>query len=229
MNQKTIVIGLFTVAGALLAALLVHLGMRKMSAKPEQPLLAEASAETAESTTSTTAATGSAMPSASASVAPLVARTIQEAIVEAGAGDSDGEKSHPAVSRVMTWSKSHTSWSTFFPGPSEVRPAVAEKDIASARGKKLCGSGRVVDIFVAQDGSGRSSGLVRDRSQAAIIIASAFPSGDLVKGSLARFCGFVIGRHTFPNTSGGKTLSIEIVGMYDLPETRPKGEPQPAL
>lgn len=63
----------------------------------------------------------------------------------------------------------------------------------------------------------------------ALAIASAFSSGDLVKGSLARFCGFVVGQHSFKNTSGGTTLSIEIVGMYDLPETRPKGEPQPAL
>ena len=45
-------------------------------------------------------------------------------------------------------------------------------------------------------------------------------TGEIVKGSTAKFCGIVTGRLMFSNSVGGTTHAVSLVGMFDLPENR---------
>ena len=227
MSQRNIAATLFAFAGVMLAGLLIYLGVQKMnkpSARPER----HADVDDDESPKKQRpSASATAVPSAStvAAGAATWPKTIDEALRLSEPGDARDDV-HPSVGSMLTWSVKMATWKTFFPGPSEVKPSVVVKDIDSNRGKRICGRGRVEQIQVAPNTGGRSLALINDwRNRQLYSFATAFPSGDLVANSNAVFCGFVIGHRSFSNVSGGTTLTIQLVGMYDLPETHPKDEP----
>ncbi len=51
---------------------------------------------------------------------------------------------------------------------------------------------------------------------------AAGSSGTLVPQSYGRFCGVVTGTYDYSNSGGGTGHAVEMVGMFDLPENKPK-------
>lgn len=45
-------------------------------------------------------------------------------------------------------------------------------------------------------------------------------TGALVESSRAKFCGVVVGQQHYQNSAGGVAHSVQLVGMFDLPENR---------
>jgi len=98
------------------------------------------------------------------------------------------------------------------------------KDSGPERGKRLCTSGTVVQIKAdASGGEKVFEGLLMTNSMDAVRFVAVGSTDDILENSVARFCGVAIGRHSFPNVSGGQTLAVLAVGMFDLPQNKVSG------
>lgn len=95
------------------------------------------------------------------------------------------------------------------------------KDAASARGLRLCVSGRISQIGAVHSDIGTlyEGGLLRNYSEVTRFLAAG-DTGELVEGSSARFCGVVTGIYSYANTGGGTTIAPMLVGLFDLPSNR---------
>ena len=95
------------------------------------------------------------------------------------------------------------------------------KDSFSERGKQLCVSAALVEIQVDRSAGfpAYHAGLVNNYTDVNRVLAVG-STGDLVADSNATFCGVVVGKVGFTNSSGGTTNAPYLVGMFDLPENR---------
>lgn len=118
------------------------------------------------------------------------------------------------------WAAAHLRWGDVHVERDETSPARVRKDADAERGKRMCYSGRIVQIARTDLVAGRRvfMGLLLARRMQIFHFLAAGSTGDLVENSRARFCGFVTGTYDYSNSGGGSSHAVELVGMFKLPE-----------
>ena len=122
---------------------------------------------------------------------------------------------------LALWSREHLNW-TDLQALKPSKASLVMKDADTQRGLRLCPTGYIGEI-TADDSLGTpkvfTGGLIDNSGQIYRFIAVK-STGEIVKGSTAKFCGIVTGRLMFSNSVGGTTHAVSLVGMFDLPENR---------
>lgn len=88
------------------------------------------------------------------------------------------------------------------------------KDPEAERGKRMCADGEIAAIEIQHrdvDARKTFEGTLRLSDTDAVAFLAVGTTGDLIRGSKARFCGVVTGMWS---------TSVALVGMFDLPENR---------
>ena len=116
------------------------------------------------------------------------------------------------------WAGERATWYNVQAGtPTTIK--LAKKDPAEARGSTICVTGTILQIkrnagvknlFYGTMGLGRG-----DFAH----FFAAGPTGNLVDGDRAKFCGMFTGTYSFANVSGGETQAVQLVGMFDPTNT----------
>lgn len=130
--------------------------------------------------------------------------------------DVDGEKLSDGALLFAAWASGHEFWQDLLRMPDTKRAEIL-KDSDSQRGRRICVSGTVTQIF-------------RDKSlpfRAFLGVLLAGPTGfvrfvavnsteGVLENQWARFCGITPGVQSYPNVSSGTTHAVQIVGSFDL-------------
>lgn len=100
------------------------------------------------------------------------------------------------------------------------RFALVMKDPDEERGKRVCVSGKIIEIQTEKTDVGKFGfgGLYAGGNIYRFIAVGS--SGSLVSMSNATFCGIVIGRKDYANSSGGTAHAVQLVGMFDIADNR---------
>lgn len=138
-------------------------------------------------------------------------------------GDTFNDTSKGAL-LLGLWSATHLRWADVSVANNETSPALVKKDSDAARGRRLCTSGQIVQIKVEKLSTGGKvgEGLLMSDSGNIYSFITAGSSGSLVEQSWARMCGVIAGTYDYSNSGGGTGHAVSIVGMFDLPENKPK-------
>ena len=175
-----------------------------------------------------TSAPAAAVPESAPTAAPepekpqrhpaLDAKTREEAFKLANPGDGG---SNEGMVMFAGWAASNMKWSDVGVTTDETSSAKIKKDSDEERGKRICASGRIIEIETAKTPIGKfyEGGLITN-SRDIFRFVTVGSSGDLVEGSQARLCGVVTGTNSYSNSAGGTTHGVQLVGMFDLPENR---------
>ncbi|MCU0684420.1 MAG: hypothetical protein MUF34_19620 [Polyangiaceae bacterium] len=158
---------------------------------------------------------------------PEPERTLAAAIGKARpAMDDSLEKPDEGAFRLGAhWALGRYAWAELQALPETTFGRV-RKDSDAERGKRLCGSGEVVEIEAVRTlGTKVHSGRVLTDGGDVLTVIAAGDTGTLERGSRGRFCGVVTGRHSYANSGGGTTHSAMLVGMFDLPANKTKPTP----
>lgn len=151
----------------------------------------------------------------------LAIETFDEAVAFAKPYMTDTRNEDSVGTTLLTlWAQSKLRWANVHVEEDETSIKRTRKDPDSARGKRFCYSGRLVQIEKMSKSSPRPVwvGLLSTRRRDIIRFHAAGSSGDLVDGSKARFCGVVTGTFSYDITGGGSTHAVSAVGMFKLPE-----------
>jgi hypothetical protein len=127
----------------------------------------------------------------------------------------------PGAEAFAAWAFAGLKWKDAAPAQDEITFALVQKDSDSARGKRLCAPGSIVEIAVATDQAAIGKlykGLLMTQSENLIHFLTVGSTGTLVANNPARFCGIIIGKYDYHNSSNGTGHAIQMVGMFDLPE-----------
>jgi hypothetical protein len=121
------------------------------------------------------------------------------------------------------WASKRLSWKDFYVEDDETTIAKVMKDSDESRGKRMCYGGQIVQILVNKTKHGKiAEGLLVTGDMKFLSFLAVGSTGDLVERSRGRLCGVVIGRYSYANSAGGTTHSVQVVGMFDLPENTGK-------
>lgn len=144
------------------------------------------------------------------------------AYIEPVLGDSTDEP-NPGAAMLALWSEKRLTWEMLQTRPATTYGLVM-KDPLPEHGKRICISGSVVQITTDRSaGFPIYVGQIMTNGMKFVHFNAVKSSGKIVEDSPARFCGVVTGRYSFSNTGGGTTLTVNAVGMFDLPENRHPG------
>jgi hypothetical protein len=121
---------------------------------------------------------------------------------------------------LAAWGAEKMRWGDVAVARNETSLKLTLKDSDEARGKRMCASGRLVEIEkVSDDPKIFGGGLLVGYGDVYRFLAVG-STGELVGQSRARLCGVVIGQYAYANTGGGQTKAVMLVGMFDLPENK---------
>lgn len=123
----------------------------------------------------------------------------------------------------VLWSADHLQWRDVEVAKDETTFGLVMKDSGAERGKRICYAARVMQIAKVPDTTGERPiywGTFTTRAGKFVYFHAIGSTGALEEGSRARFCGFVTGRNSYANVSGGTTHAISLVGMFDLAENK---------
>lgn len=141
--------------------------------------------------------------------------------------DDTANKTSNGAMYLTRWAKDHLKWDEVAVKKNETSFAKIRKDSDEERGKHMCITGGIVQI--AKVTKGVYSGLLlTNYGQDILSFMSAGSTGELVRHSIARFCGVVIGTYDYNNSGGGVGHAVALVGMFDLPENRGQVEKKKA-
>ena len=134
--------------------------------------------------------------------------------------DTNDETSAGALMLAL-WAAENLKFSDVVVRKNETSFPLVRKDADASRGKRMCVTGRIIQI--AKEKAGERTlwtGLMLvGYSEIASFIAVG-GTGNLVARSRARLCGVVIGTYDYSNSAGGKGHAVSLVGMFDLAENR---------
>lgn len=134
--------------------------------------------------------------------------------------DTDNGQVSQGAAALAVWSQQNLHWRDLQAMPDSARADVM-KDPEAFRGRQLCASGTIVQIHADHSVSPPvfEGGLMTASSDMVRFLAVRSTSG-LVENSAARLCGIITGLQSYPNTLGGTTHAVYVVGMFDIPENR---------
>jgi len=121
---------------------------------------------------------------------------------------------------LALWGAKHMSWEEL-QAVDQGKYALVMKDPDSQRGKRLCTHGGIIEIEVDNGIQDKVylGGMIDEAARVYRFVAVK-STGDLVGGSVARFCGIVTGKNNYQNSGGGVEHAVHLVGMFDLPENK---------
>lgn len=118
---------------------------------------------------------------------------------------------------MLLWSNRNLQW-----GDIQARPAtkagLVHKDSSAEIGKRMCVSGLIIEISTGDVAGGKfyEGGILDTQNSDVYKFIALRNSGTLVGSDHARFCGIVLGNHSYSNSSGGVTHAIQLLGLFDL-------------
>lgn len=121
---------------------------------------------------------------------------------------------------LTVWGADRIKWSEIQEIPAG-KHALVMKDPDTQRGKRICTSGRIVEIAASSVPRGKIylGGMLDDQGNTYRFVALR-STGELVSRSRARFCGIITGQQHYENSMGGVAHAVQLVGMFDLPENK---------
>lgn len=124
----------------------------------------------------------------------------------------------PATAKLAVWASKRLTWRELQARPETLHGLVM-KDSTLARGKRLCASGKLVEIEVDRTtGTPIYVGALLDSEGLLHKFMAVHSTAGLISGTRARFCGVVTGRAFYTNSAGGQNRAAQVVGMFDKPE-----------
>ena len=144
--------------------------------------------------------------------------TLQEAVSFAKPFCSDVvNEVSPGEILLAVWMKDRLAGKDLDAIPATTVRAVL-KDSEEARGKRLCGTGKVVQIArsrIEQWGASKVwQGLVMLPSRDVLHFTAVGETGEIVEDTTATLCGVVVGRYTYSNAGGGTTHAVAVTGHF---------------
>lgn len=134
-------------------------------------------------------------------------------------GDTANKPSDGAL-LLTAWATLHPV-SDFFVAEDETSIARVLKDSDDERGKRLCSTGSIIEIASDRLDTGKFYvGILMARGMNLVRFFAVGSTGALVQGSDARVCGVITGKFDYSNSAGGVGHSVQLVGMFDLPDNR---------
>jgi hypothetical protein len=115
------------------------------------------------------------------------------------------------------WAGQSMEWSDVDIKKDETSFGLAQKDIDTARGKRMCWNGNIIQISKIKE-LNVFSGLMMTSKRKLINYYAAKSTGELLANSRTRFCGYVTGLFDYSNSAGGTGHAIDMVGIFKLPE-----------
>lgn len=134
-------------------------------------------------------------------------------------GDTHDEMSDGAFLLGM-WAAENLRWQDVHVEDDETSFGMIKKHSEPERGKRMCWTGRIVQIAREDLGEagGVYTGLLMTRRHDIIHFVAAGSTGELVEESRARFCGAATGQYSYSNSGGGTSHAVQMVGMFRVPE-----------
>lgn len=135
--------------------------------------------------------------------------------------DVQGGDVSTGAAKLAIWGAENMRWADLQEIPT-TKYGLVMKDPDAQRGHKLCASGRVIEIEVDRSVPGSKvflGGMYDDGGRIYRFVALQ-STGEIVADSHARLCGIVTGQQHYPNSAGGVTHAVHLVGLFDLPENR---------
>lgn len=132
----------------------------------------------------------------------------------------DGDENLGAACASLYFLENGLPWSQVAVQKDETSPGLIMKNSAKERGKRLCATGRIIEIHEDKSGNA-SNGLLRSYSGTLYHFETFGSSGTLTEGRQGRFCGFVVGQFHYRNSGGGVGHAVDVLGVWDLPENKP--------
>jgi hypothetical protein len=221
-SLKRIAIGVVVVIVGLIAALMVAVAIgRAVSKRPAAPPLpvVEAVAEAPK-------------PKVVTPVERLArVGTLAEAITIAKPmmDDTQGEQVSPGAAVLALWWSQHSDRWTELMAMPDTRRADILKDPDFYRGRRICMTGTVVQIFRDKTAGSPAPiylGVMSHGYANFVRFLAVQSTHGVVEDTAARFCGIAIGTQSYPNVSGGTTIAVQVVGEFDIPANGGKGLPQ---
>jgi hypothetical protein len=122
---------------------------------------------------------------------------------------------------LSIWAAQRMRWTDVAVPKDETSFALVQKDSDEARGKRMCVTGKLIQIAVEKTDFGKiHEGLLMTYGYKLFHFMTVGSSGELVQDSRARICGVVTGKYDYSNSGGGTGHAVQIVGMFDLPQNR---------
>ncbi len=130
-----------------------------------------------------------------------------------------GEENLGAACASIYFLENGLPWSQVGVQKDETSPGLIMKNSAKERGKRICATGRIIEIH--EDKSGKASnGLLSSYSGTLYHFEAFGSSGTLTEGGQGRLCGFVVGQFHYRNSGGGVGHAVDVLGVWDLPENK---------
>jgi hypothetical protein len=156
---------------------------------------------------------------------------VEEAIRAAGFADASGVGGpHQSAGEFAKWAMGNL---TLQDVGDKVNPSTTHKqvlrDADRERGKRICLDAWVNQIECRDTQWGRMCvGLAHDL-EGFYLFTAVHDTADVYKGSVAPFCGIVVGRESFTSTENETTHAIRLVGMFITDENAKswRGTPKP--
>jgi hypothetical protein len=126
-------------------------------------------------------------------------------------------------SALVAWASDKLKWSEVETKKNESSTLLALKDPFGAYGKRACLTGKVADIQAVRGGDAGALSHFQGRLESPTEVWSVVAVGDtgeLVRGSNAKFCGFVTGVTKSAKGDAGQVDALAVIGMFDLPSNR---------
>lgn len=146
--------------------------------------------------------------------------TVDEALTLVTLKDTVGEEAEVGAVELGFWAIKNMRWddvsTTGHPGFGAI-----QKNPDAARGKKGCWAGAIVEIRetnVPDAGIVSFGGLLTE--EGVVRFLAVRDSTGIEKASAARICGVVTGLQSYPNSVGGMTHAVFVVGLLDTPANR---------
>jgi hypothetical protein len=206
----------------LVAGALIYWGVRNADATPAEPPLAAEPAAGPKPAAAQPVVAKAETEIAKRTAAVVGSGTYADAMRLASPLFADAVNDvNPGAVMLAMWFSEHGSLTDVAVSTDETSVRKARKDTDAERGKRLCARGRVVQIEKESvAGIAIWTGNIMTGNMDFVNFMAGGSTGELVQNDYGRLCGVVIGEYAFSNVSGGQTRSIQVVGMFDLPENR---------
>jgi len=118
-------------------------------------------------------------------------------------GDGDDLENDGALC-LLTWSETRMSWEDASPKMPETSVTLFNKDPDEERGKRMCVTGRIIEIQKVSKSKVYAGGMFNEDHDVIRFVAVR-STGEITNRSSAKFCGVVTNKYSYSNSGGGTT------------------------